>query len=150
MPPIKGFFRNYSEEAMKAAIEDVQLRKMPIRTAARKFGVPRITLKYKVEGKSPIERNMGPPPILSKIEEDEISQWIEKMAAARFPITPDKLITSVQRFIKEVKRPNLFKNDRPGKTWLKAFLRRSSTISKRISQNLTDSRASVTNTELQN
>ncbi|CAK9810810.1 MFS-type transporter clz9 [Anthophora plagiata] len=150
MPPIKGAFRNYSEDAMKAASEDVKLRKMPIRTAARKFGVPKITLKYKVEGKSPIERNMRPPPILSKMEEDEISQWIEKMAAAGFPIIPDELITSVQCFIKKVKRANPFKNDRPGKTWVKAFLRRNSTVSKRISQSLTVSHASVTNTELQN
>lgn len=59
MPAIRAAFRNYSEEAMKAAIEDVKLCKMPIRTAARKFDVPRITLKYKVEGRSPIERSIG-------------------------------------------------------------------------------------------
>ena len=147
MPPIKGSFRNYSEETMKAAIEDVRLHKTPIRAAARKFGVPRITLKYKV---SPVERKMGPPPILNQAEENEIRQWIEKMAAAGFPITIEELVTNVERIIKEVKRQNPFKNDRPGSTWVKGFLSRNPTISKRVAQNLTASRAAVTSANILN
>ncbi|KAJ4451841.1 hypothetical protein ANN_03319 [Periplaneta americana] len=60
MPAIKGHFRNYTEETMREAINDVRTNNTPIRTAAKKYGVPRITLKYKVEGKSPIEKNGTP------------------------------------------------------------------------------------------
>ena len=59
MPAIKGQFRNYSEKVMKEAIQDVRTNNTSVRTAAEKYGVPRITLKYKVEGKSPMERKMG-------------------------------------------------------------------------------------------
>ena len=65
MPTIKGRFCNYTEEAMREAIHDVKTNHTPIRTAAKKYGVPRITLKYKVEGKSPTERKMGLRSILS-------------------------------------------------------------------------------------
>lgn len=91
MPPVKGSFRNYSEKTMRVAIEDVRMHQTLITTAARKFGVPRITLKYKVEGKSPTDRKMGSPLVLSKAEEDEIRQWIEKRAAAGFSVKTNEL-----------------------------------------------------------
>ena len=65
MPATKGQFRNYSEKAMKEAIQGVRTNNSPVQTAAKKYGVPRITLKYRVEGKSPMERKMGPQIILS-------------------------------------------------------------------------------------
>ena len=142
-------FKNYSEQTMKNAIEDVQLHKTPIREAARVFGVPRATLKYKLISKSPIESKMGPPPISNKAEEDKICDWIIKMSAAAFHVTTDELTTSVQRFIIELKRKNPFKNDHPGRTWVKSFLHRNSTISKIISQNLTISQAAVTHNNIQ-
>lgn len=143
MPGTKGSFLSYSEEAMKAAMVDVRLHQTPIRTAAKKFGVPRTTLKYKVEGKSPAHRKMGPASILRKEEEAEICKWVEKMEKAGFPVTVDELTISVQRVIKEMGRPHPFKDGRPGKTWVRAFLRRNSGIYKRISQNLTVSRSAV-------
>lgn len=56
MPPTKGNFRNYTEESMRAAVEYVKVNKAGYKTAAKKFNVPRITLKYKVEGKTPMKR----------------------------------------------------------------------------------------------
>ena len=41
---------------MEAAQEYVRLHKTPYKTVAKKFQVPRITLKYKVERKRPFER----------------------------------------------------------------------------------------------
>lgn len=56
MPPTKGNFRKYDQATMEAAIQYVKLHKIGYKTAAKKFNVPRITLKYKVEGKTPIQR----------------------------------------------------------------------------------------------
>ena len=55
----KGSFFNYSEDAMFSAIEDVARHGTSVRTAAKKFGVARTTLRSKLAGKSPIERKMG-------------------------------------------------------------------------------------------
>ena len=61
MPPVKGCFRNYGQDAMLRAIEDVQVNKMTVRAAARLHGVPRITLRSKILGLRPIGNAMGPP-----------------------------------------------------------------------------------------
>lgn len=58
MPPIKGQMFRYSEADMEAAIEECR-RGVPTATAAKKFGVPRLTLLNKVTGKVPIRRKMG-------------------------------------------------------------------------------------------
>ncbi|CAB3252719.1 unnamed protein product [Arctia plantaginis] len=149
MPGKNGAFLNYTEAAMLAAVNDVHLHKTPIRTAAKKFGVPRITLTNKVKGKSPMERKMDPTSILTPEEEHKICDWVQKMAKAGFPETTEQLIVSVEKYLKELKRPCvLFKHGRPGRTWVKAFIRRNPTISMRISQNLTASRARVTGAHL--
>lgn len=150
MPGTKGSFLNYREDAMMAAVEDVRLHKTAIRTAAKKFGVPRTTLKYKVEGKSPIHRKMGPPSILSQEEEAEICRWVKKMALAGFPVTVNELCISVEKFVRDAGRPNPFKDGKPGRTWINKFLRRNPTISRRISQNLTVSRAGITSDNILN
>ena len=135
MPGKRGSFLKYSEDAMIAAVENVLNFNTPIRTAAKQFGVPRITLKYKVDGKSPIERRMGPDTILTKEEETEVCRWVEKMAKAGFPVTLNELTVSMDMFIQEMKRTHPFKEGRTGKTWFNSFLRRNPSISKRISQN---------------
>lgn len=147
MPPIKGKMFNYSEDQMKDAIADVR-RGVPIATAAKRFGVPRITLMYKVKGKTPVERKMGPVLILTNSEEDLLVEWIITVARAGFPITKIELLDSVQHLIKELNRKNPFLHDRPGRTWYEAFLKRHPQLSTRMAQNLTSSRAAVTKQSL--
>ncbi|CAG9584275.1 unnamed protein product [Danaus chrysippus] len=127
MPGNRGAFLNYTEAAMLAAVNDVRLYNTPIRTAAKKFGVPRITLTNKVKGKSPMERKMGPISILTPEEEHKICDWVQKNGKSGFSCD------------------NRTVNCR---TWVKAFIRRNPTISKRISQNLTAIRAKVTGDHL--
>ncbi|CAF4828048.1 unnamed protein product [Pieris macdunnoughi] len=135
---------------MEAAVEDVRLHKSPYKTAAKKFNVPRITLKYKVEGKHPIDRKMGPPAVLSRTEEKTIVDWIFEMARAGFPVTMKEVVFSVQRLLTELKRPNPFKDNCPGKSWMKGFMKRNPGISVRMSQNLTRSRAVISKEQILN
>lgn len=66
---------------------------------------------------------MGPHSVLSKNEEEKICKWIVKMASGGFPITIKELTASVESVIKDMKC----------KVWVKAFIKRNSTISKMIS-----------------
>ena len=118
---------------MKEAIQDVRTNNTPVRTAAKKYGVPRNTLKYKVEGKSTMERKMGPQTVLSYGEEKVIPNWVLKMAEAGFPVTVKQLHGSVQRLMTDLRRDNPFADNHPGRTWIQGFLRRNGNISKRIS-----------------
>uniref|UniRef100_T1HGR0 HTH psq-type domain-containing protein n=1 Tax=Rhodnius prolixus TaxID=13249 RepID=T1HGR0_RHOPR len=73
----------YSQEQIQDALEDIG-RGSSVVSAARRHGVPRITLLYKVNGK--IKKNrMGPNPILSQEEENILVNWIGTLAKAGFP-----------------------------------------------------------------
>lgn len=106
-------------------------------------------LANKVTGKSPLARKMGPATMLTKEEEERICQWVYESAAARFPITHEQLLFSIQKYLNDLKRfktneRKFFKaNNKPGKTFLKHFMKRNKGIASRTSQNLTCSRAAV-------
>ncbi|XP_039300746.1 tigger transposable element-derived protein 1-like [Nilaparvata lugens] len=87
---------------------------------------------------------MGPKSTLNEEEEGVLVLWIKSMAARGFPVTTAQLIESVQHLIKKLGRENPFKEGKPGRKWLKLFMQRHPTITNRISENLTMSRASVT------
>lgn len=137
MPPVKGRMLTYSEESMLKAIEEA---------AARDNNVPRSTLQNKLSGKSPKERRMGPEAVLNKNEESILVKWLFTTAKAGFPISQQQLLDSVQHLLKDLKRKNPFKDDRPGRSWYLGFCKRSA----RIAQNLTQSRAVVSKDSLIN
>ncbi len=72
--------RKWDSDDLKKAIEDVQEGRLSIRRAALKYGVPKSTLhdhaSHRVE---PLSRP-GPPPVLSREEENDLEQWIIKMS----------------------------------------------------------------------
>lgn len=143
MPPNKGVMLKYSEECMEKAIEEVQ-NGMPVSTTAKKYGIPRVTLLYKVRGKTPLKRRMGPESYLSEIQEQSLVKWIIEAAKAGFPVTKEQLFDSVKKLVTELQIKNPFNNNRPGKHWFQCFLRRHPEIRTRIAQNLTSTRASIT------
>lgn len=150
MPPVKGKMHSYSEEEMAKAVEDVQKHGVSVAAAARNNNVPRSTLINQLSGKSPSERRMGPESVLSKIEEGMLVKWLFSMARAGFPVNQTQLIDSVQKLIKELKRDNPFKDGRPGRKWFIGFCKRNPQVSNRMAQNLTKSRASVSEVALKN
>lgn len=135
--------KDYTPLQMGKAIEAVQ-KGEKIAIAAKKFGVPRITLYNKVTGKSPIECSMGPNTYLSKEEEYILEQWIINMNEMHIPITKDELLDSVQRIITDKRQDTPFKDNRPGKKLYKLSLKRHPTISERTAQNLTTACDNVT------
>lgn len=118
--------------------------------AADKYKIPKTTLFRKIKNEVPLESRKGPSPILRHDEEEDIVKWIVYCADRGYPIIKDTLFNSVQKYLVAEKRKNPFKNNRPGWHWYKAFLRRHPNLSLRIAQNLTSSRASVTDEDLKN
>ena len=70
------------------------------------------------------------------------------MAKVGFPIGKNQLFDSVRHLMVELKRSNPFTNNRPGISWYISFLKRNPEISTRAPQNLTITRASVTNAKI--
>lgn len=149
MPPVKGQMFRYSEADMEAAIQECR-RGVPTATAAKKFGVPRVTLLNKVKGKTPIGRKMGRSCYLTEDIEKILVTWAKAMVKQGFPIGKDDLLDSVKKIVDDLKIETPFKNGRPGKRWYSSFLKRHHDLKPRQPQNLTASRASVTASQIKN
>ena len=137
----------YSEENMKAAIDAV-MNGENVSTAAKTFMVPRSTLNDKIHGRVPLERKMGPETVLTKEEELNLVKWILELSKRGYPVSRDQLLDSVAKLVSTLKRPNKFSNGRPGNKRYFSFLKRPPQISRRTCQNLTKSRADVTEIDL--
>lgn len=109
--------KNYTPEQMTRAVEAVRSQGVSVRSAAKNFNVPRITLHNKLSGKSPLICSMGPSSMLTQTEEDLLVKWIIAMGERRFPITKDHLFDSIQQIITQQNRQTPFTGNRPGKKW---------------------------------
>lgn len=140
-------YQQYEYGEMEAAIQDVQ-DGMGIRRSAKIHSVPYNTLRDKVSGRTPKEKKLGANPFLSKEEEKILVVWAITSCKAGFPVTKDDLLNSVQHFVKEQKRETPFVDDRPGRKWYASFLKRNPELAIRTPQNLTASRALLTEAKL--
>lgn len=122
---------------------------VPVRTAAKQYNIPKTTLLYKKRGTlAPTIKRRGCECVLGEANEKLLLQWIFHMSENGFPITRDQLLDSVQLLLKVIKKETIFKDNRPGRHWYDAFRARHNELSERMSQNLTHSRAIVTEAKL--
>uniref|UniRef100_A0ABD2WF65 HTH CENPB-type domain-containing protein n=1 Tax=Trichogramma kaykai TaxID=54128 RepID=A0ABD2WF65_9HYME len=99
---------------------------------------------------TPLECSKGAPTELSKEEENDIAEWVIYCAEQGFPVTKNHLLDCVQKYVSDIKKTTKFKDFRPGDHWFDGFMSRHEKVSKRIAQNLTSTRASVTESDLRN
>ena len=64
-------------EDLQAALDDVHVRKMSIRTAASAHGIPKSTLYKYAGGKIEVGRKCGPDTVLTTAEEDRVHRAYE-------------------------------------------------------------------------
>ncbi|KAL1498417.1 hypothetical protein ABEB36_009223 [Hypothenemus hampei] len=91
---------SYDSKSMECAIKDVNNNAVSLRAAAKKYGVPKSTLEFKL--KNPDHKDTcGPSPILTLREESQLAKWIEELALRGFPRKKEDIINSVQKFLIE-------------------------------------------------
>jgi len=135
--------KNYSEECIDKALNAIK-NGISLRKAAKTFGVPKSTLYVKKKNKCPVHANKGPATVLTKNEENLICEWIFECSSRGFPVTKDQLLNTVQKFVIDTKKEVPFRDGRPGRHWYESFKHRHPDLAERLAQNLTYSRASVT------
>lgn len=128
---------------MQKAVEEVKKGKS-MRSASCAYKVPYATLQSRVRGTYSLDVKPGPDSIMSNKEEKQLVDWIFNLSKCGFPITKEHLLDTVQRIVVKAKRSTPFTNGRPGRHWYESFLKRHPELSERMSQNLTNRRASVT------
>jgi hypothetical protein len=62
---------NYDLEAMEAALQEMQCDGNTLRAVAKKYGVPRSSLQFKIKNPGH-KKTCGPPPVLSNEEESTL------------------------------------------------------------------------------
>ena len=140
--------KEYSCDTVMKALDAIGQGHQTLRQAARIFGVPKSTLHAKLNNLVPLDCAKGVPSFFTKQEESLLVEWILYSAERGFPVTKNMLLDCIQKMLISEKRQNPFKDNRPGKHWYNAFMRRHENLSKRIAQNFTSSRASVTEDDL--
>ncbi|XP_078053383.1 uncharacterized protein LOC144478901 [Augochlora pura] len=133
--------RKYDEGAMCQALKAVRSG-IPINTAAKKYRVPRSTLYGKYKQLHASDRR-GRPTVLSTEAENKIVQWIIDMSRLGCPITKEHLMNSVTLQVKVSNISNKFIHGKPSRHWYQGLRKRHPILIKRISENVTLSRASI-------
>ncbi|CAH2017123.1 unnamed protein product [Acanthoscelides obtectus] len=143
MPKVKY----YDKSNIDRAVQDVINKVESYRSAELKYGVPKSTIEFKI--KHPDHKNTcGPSPVLNEEEEMILVYWILETARKRFPKKANDLKSSVQNFLNDHPRKNLFNNNRPGDGWVKAFLKRHPEIVERSSESVSAASARVSEKDI--
>ncbi|XP_053403149.1 uncharacterized protein LOC123555840 [Mercenaria mercenaria] len=86
---------------------------------------------------------VGHKTILTDQEETRIANWATHMARIGYGRTRQELLNTVKKILDEDGRPNLFKNNRPGKEWLSGIFKRHPDLSLRTTIQLGKERAII-------
>lgn len=114
-----------------------------------KYAVPRSTLQAKRDGKYS-DKKPGPAAVLCPKEEKELVEWIITSSRKGFPITKIQLIESVRVICVNLKKKNTFRNNTPGRSWIKGFMKKNPEITPRVSENFCLNREKVSELSLRN
>ena len=110
--------------------------------SAKECNVPRITLHDCMKGTHQSGR-VGRPTVLSKVEEEVLVEMLKLLAEFNYPVSKRGLKDLVKVYL-DKKRDTIFKHNRPGRKWVKNFLRRhKGQIGIRKATNIRRSRAAV-------
>lgn len=150
MPKVQkdeNYQKKYSEEDIAKALKAIE-EGLSERKASLQFHVPRSTLQFRSSDKFNNKTTHGPDPILSSEEENLLKEWILASQRKGFPLRLEDLQESVKQFLDDNPRPNPFPENRPGKGWYKAFLRRHPDVSLRTPEAVTSASANISENDI--
>ncbi|XP_066587813.1 uncharacterized protein [Prorops nasuta] len=144
----KRIERNYNVQSIKEALDAIDKGKS-YREASESFGVPKTTLyRFKKSDNPELNSKKGAPTVFTASEEENFVAWILYRAERGFPVNKKLLLDTVKDYVMSTGRNNPFSNDGPGYKWYRLFMKRHSNLSIHSAQNLTTTRASVSESDL--
>lgn len=132
----------WDEDNLRRAMEAVQDNQLSTNAAAFQFNIPRRTLRnHLVSGNS--TKIIGKTTILTKQLEADLSQRIKRFAKVGVPLTPKFIRKQAFLFCERFKIKHSFNMSTrlAGRKWLKMFLARNPSISKRKPELINPARA---------
>ena len=126
---------------MQLAVDAVRLGE-PLKTVARRFHVPRITLRRHAAGDAPVKKQLGRKTLLSTEQECKLKEVILDFENALYGLTRADTQDLVFQICVVNNVPNPFANkERAGREWLNGFLQRQPDISVTKPENVSVGRA---------
>ena len=116
-----------------------------IRKAARQYGMTDGILRYKLKQRSEgsVVNNTGRPTILSKTEEALLAEVVRTLCRIGFSPTRENMKDLVKEYVNEHNIANPFKDNRPGKDWVRLFMGRNNLSMKKANM-ISSARKSAT------
>jgi hypothetical protein len=137
----------YTQEDLLAAVSKIKNEGWTASRASVEYGVPRVTLIDNIKGNHKTGV-IGKPTVLSKVEEEVLVSRIVLFGQYNYPISKRQLRDMVKAYL-DKKRDTIFKNNRPGKNWVTAFLKRHAEhVVVRTPTNIRRSRAAVSPSDI--
>ncbi|MDB5910656.1 MAG: transposase [Massilia sp.] len=134
--------KQYSEDTIDSALRAIA-RGKSVKQAALEWGIPRTTLRHRIQGTQPRSIAFSGLQRLSKVQEDYLTQWILTQAALGLPPTHAQVRTFVSRILAT-------KGDLSplGKRWVASFLRRNPVIKTQRSKSIDSKRVNGATTDI--
>ena len=137
----------WTPEDLNNALLLVEEKGASIRAASREYGIPKSTLHDHCTGKA--KRFVrGPTPYLTPAEEQQLADWAVQMGRIGYGRTKEQISSAVKKLLDRYGRQNPFVDNRPGKDWWYAFLRRHPELTMRSPEHLQLARASACSKEV--
>ena len=92
-------YKEYSEDKLYSAYEEVLFKNVKIRQAATMYGVPVTTLRDRVSGRIPFGKKSGPTRYLTNQEEDELVCFVIGCAEVGYSYTRQDILDLVQEIL---------------------------------------------------
>lgn len=142
-------YKSYTDENLRNAIKAVQEKKISLRDAAKRYGIPTSTLALRAKKKSTYEK-AGRPCLLSATEEETFIEHLNLVASWGYPFDFYDLRLLVRSYLdKKGVQETRLTNNLPGRDWATNFVKRhKNDISNRLSANISSKRAMMTSEKL--
>jgi 4-hydroxybenzoate polyprenyltransferase len=124
----------YSEQDLQEALADIQ-DGMGLGEASRKYMIPKSTLHGRLHNARPRAEAFERYQALSKVQEDRLAQFIQKMEALGNPLTHAQIRHIAQRILDLSGSTHQL-----GKDWATAFIRRNPSIGTKRARRMENSR----------
>ncbi|XP_047535783.1 uncharacterized protein LOC125070127 [Vanessa atalanta] len=136
----------WSEHQITCAVRAVQRNILSQREAAKRYNIPRRTLRNHLKTGS-MERKLGRAATLTPEQEEDLVGRIIRLAEVGMPLTPKLVRKQAFVFCKKNSIPNRFSDttSTAGRKWLKLFLKRHPQLTRRKAQMMNPSRAQKLN-----
>ena len=131
----------YDPDSLLLAMETDSKEGKSIRSVAKTFNIPFQTLRKHVLNPN-LKCGSGVQTVLSGVEEDHLAHGLVDLSECGLPQGRRMLKQIVASFMKSLGRSNPFKDDTPGKDWVKGFeARNRAVLTKRKPEILTVARS---------